>query len=91
MSITKQSSSREGAEVVGGWGCKCIVVTNSEGSIAYIDPKYLSPENNQQVAQLDTTTEVCTERGARLVEHRQKATSAVVRHFEYGMYTQILL
>ena len=53
LSITNHTTSKGGAEVVCGWGCKCVVVTNSSGATAHIDSSFLSADLKQVVCGLN--------------------------------------
>lgn len=77
MSITKKSSSREGAEEICTWGCKCVVVTNSEGATAFVNSSYVAAENSDQVYGM-TASDVLADRKVVLVEHKQSAFPAEV-------------
>ena len=94
-SITKKTSNRESAEVVCGWGCKCVVVTNSEGAIAYIDSKYVSSENSHQVSDLDSTADITCDLEVNLVEYKQMASTAQVcttsRRLSIDLYEPVAL
>lgn len=77
LSITNVSSNEEGASIVCGWGCKCVVVTNSEGATAYTKNIYVSSEDNKLLHGLHTVDvhpEVCG-----VISHHQKASSASVQ------------
>ena len=79
MSITNQSTSKEGAEVVCTWGCKCVVVTNSAGATAYVDSAYFAAENDNVICDLNSQCD--DEAGSRTVvvaERNQKASTAEV-------------
>ena len=77
LAITNRSTNKEGADVLRGWGCKCIVVTDSTGASAFIGSELLLDDKSKVAFQHDPKC-LASESADNMIEIRQRASSAEV-------------